>query len=217
MSKLARRWPLLLLLLLALNGCNRPPAALPTPTLSLATSPPATPTVASTPTAAPSPVPTQPATLVPTPCPQQPAPRWADLYAEFGDQLGCATTAEISTAASQIPANGAFQYFERGTMIWRQHADIIYVLYDDGTFAAYPDDSPPNYRDSDFLKGGFGYLWNTNEDVRGLIGNPLTIEYGAADFALQDFAAGTILYFFDQTGNNYILLTDQGTWILRQA
>lgn len=101
-------------------------------------------------------------------------------------------------------------------MIWRQHADIIYVLYDDGTFAAYPDDSPPNYRDSDFLKGGFGYLWNTNEDVRGQIGNPLTIEYGAADFALQDFTGGTILYFFDQTGQNYVLLTDQGTWNLRQ-
>jgi hypothetical protein len=171
-------------------------------------------TAVPTPTAAPSSTPAP--TPLSTACPQAPAPRWANtLYAEFANQLGCPVSAEISVSASEIPANGAFQYFERGTMIWRQHGDMIYVLYDDGTYVAFPDDSPPNYYESDLLKGGFGYLWNSNEDVRGLIGDPLTIEYAAADFALQDFTSGTILYFFDSGGMNYILFADQGSWILR--
>jgi hypothetical protein len=170
-------------------------------------------TLIATPTVAPTPAPTP----LPTACAQAPAPRWANtLYAEFADQLGCPLTAEISVSASEIPANGAFQYFERGTMIWRQHADMIYVLYDDGTYVAFPDDSPANYFESDLLKGGFGYLWNSNQDVRGLLGEPLTSEYAAADFALQDFTSGTILYFFDNGEMNYVLFADQGSWILRQ-
>jgi hypothetical protein len=179
-----------------------------------ATTPTAAPTIA--PTTVPAATPMPAAYPITTACPQVPAPRWTTLYAEFAAELGCPVTAEISTAGSEIPANGAFQYYERGTMVWRQHADIIYVLYDDGTYVAFPDDSPAGYFDSELLKGGFGYLWNTNADVRGLIGKPLAIEFAAADFALQDFASGTIFYFFDNGGRTYVLFAGSGTWLLRQ-
>jgi hypothetical protein len=203
-----------------LLGPDDPPLTTEQPTISVSTveTAAATPTAAPTfaPTIAPAATPTPASYPITTACPQSPAPRWTTLYAEFAAELGCPTTGEISTAGSEIPANGAFQYYERGTMVWRENGGTIYVLYDDGTYVAFPDDSPAGYFDSELLKGGFGYLWNSNADVRGLIGEPLAIEFAAADFALQDFASGTIFYFFDNGGRTYVLFSGSGTWLLRE-
>jgi hypothetical protein len=145
----------------------------------------------------------------PTACPFNPAARWANtVYVEFAERLGCATTTEL------LP-DGAFQYYQEGVMIWRADTNQIYVLYNDGTYGTYPDDSPSNYYESDLVKGGFGYLWGNDGTISSKLGGALVIEFGAQDFAVQEFAQGTLLYFNDNGDYNYLLFGDSNSWLLR--
>jgi hypothetical protein len=66
------------------------------------------------------------------------------------------------------------------------------------------------------LKGGFGYLWNNNSTLRNQIGQPEAAEFNATDFAAQDFAGGTIFYFFENNAHNYALFNGSGTWVSAQ-
>lgn len=90
------------------------PTATPTPTASPSATP--TPTPTSTPTSTPTPT----LTPEPPPCavPVDPdlAPAWDQ------GQLGCPTTPASITWA-------AWQPFERGHMLWRDDADLVYVLH----------------------------------------------------------------------------------------
>lgn len=184
-----------------------PPTSPPTLQPTNTTAPP--PTLVPTLTAAP-PEPTVPPTQQPVACQRDPGPRWGPtLYAEFDERLGCPLSQEIRS-------NAAFQYYQNGMMVWREDADRIYVLYNNGTYASFRDDSPAGYRESDLLKGGFGYLWNNNSGVRGALGNPTTAEANATDFAVQDFANGTIFYFFENDTRNHVLFAANNTWLTRQ-
>lgn len=140
-------------------------------------------------------------------CPQSPGERWGTaLWSRFEDRLSC--------ALNQVHGgNAAYQYFEKGTAIWREDNDRIYFLYDDGTYASYRDDEgPPGYYDSPLLKGGFGYMWNTYPAIRDRLGQPLAAEANAPDFAVQDFEGGVLLYYYERGGHNHALFNDNGTW-----
>lgn len=170
------------------------PPTLPPTSLPLPTSPPP-------PTSPPAP-PTSPSLV----CQQEPGPRWGPtMWDRYKERLGCALTGEIRTGA-------AYQYYQSGMMVWRQDANRIYVLYNNGAYSSFPDNSPDGYHDSDLVKGGFGYLWNTNADIRNRIGQPQVIEFNATNFAVQDFAGGTIFYFYENDARNYALLADNNTW-----
>jgi hypothetical protein len=142
-------------------------------------------------------------------CLPHPGPPWGDtLYPAHADDLGCAL------AAAQQPT-GVYQPFDKGLMIWRADADLVYVLYyDDGTFEVYDvRNVPTEYpNEHDLLKGAFGYLWNTHSAIREKIQNPVSNEWGTAEFTVQEFQTGTIIYFFENNANHYILLAETGTW-----
>ncbi len=132
------------------------------------------------------------------------------MWNQYQSRLGCALSQEIRTG-------GAYQIFQRGIAVWRQDASRIYILYDNGSFASFPDNSPSGYYDTDMLKGGFGYLWNNNNSVRDGLGQPATIEFSATDFAAQDFERGTIFYFLENEAYNYVLFSDNSTWTSTQS
>ena len=152
-----------------------------------------------------------PVSLTPTPqpvvCQTSPGPRWEDtLWRLYADRLGCAISQEIRGGGS------AFQSFQHGVTVWRQDRDRIYVLYNNGTFSAHPDDAPDGWKESDLVKGGFGYLWRNNQAVRDGLGQPRGAEAGTTDFAVQDFSGGVIFYFYENDARNYALFTDNNTW-----
>ena len=108
--------------------------------------------------------------------------------------LGCA-----SAAASTVWA--AWQPFENGNMIWRQNDDAVYVYADNGNWARYDD----NWNEQDLsnnrgtpptgLKSpvrGFGYLWETNDDVFADLGWATADERGFCA-RIQQFAKGILL------------------------
>lgn len=189
--------------------------AVPAATVSAPPLPPPTET-AQLPTQPPSPLPATSPPPTPLPTPQQvtcapgPGDRWGPtLWAAHRERLGCPLNQETRT-------NAAYQYYERGLTVWRQDADRIYVLYDNGRYSSFPDDSPSGFHESDLVKGGFGYLWRNNSAVREGLGQPLAIEFNATNFAVQDFAGGTIFYFFENDARNYILFADEGRWMSTQ-
>lgn len=158
----------------------------------------------------PKPITPTPEPITPTPmteiCRESPGPRWGStLWALHDEKLGCALTPEQRIT-------GAFQLFDHGLTVWRQDRSLIYVLTNNGRFVAYPDNSPPNYRVSDLIKGGFGYLWTTNQSVQQGLGQPRVAEAFATDFAIQDFWGGTIFYFYENDARNYALFDDNNTW-----
>jgi hypothetical protein len=146
-------------------------------------------------------------TLPPT-CAIDADARWRDtLWAPYQDRLLCA----LGQAASP---DSAYQYFQNGTAIWREDLDRIYILYSDGTFSTHRDDEgPTGYFYSDLLKGGFGYLWRNNAEVRGRLGDPRAAEANAPDFIIQDFQDGVLFYFYERGEHHYALFTGDGTWI----
>jgi len=185
----------------------------PTDTATPRPSPTRTPSPTQTATRNPSPtatrVPPSP-TPVPVSCSQEPGPRWGPtLWNQYQNRLGCPFSQEIRTG-------GAFQKYQRGIAIWRQDANLIYILYNSGAFISYADNSPAGYYDTNILKGGFGYLWNNNSSVRDGLGQPTTVEANATNFAAQDFERGAILYFFENDAYNYILFSDNNTWTSTQ-
>lgn len=169
------------------------------------------------PTARPSPTPVILPTSLPTPtspppvaCQQSPGDRWGPtLWNQYRDRLGCATTGEIHPSS-------AYQYYQHAMMVWREVPDLVYVLYNNGTFDRFPAAGPEGYFDSDWLKGSFGHLWNNNAAVRDRVGQPEAAEFNTTDFAAQDFAGGTIFYFLENDARNYVLFNDNGTWVSAQ-
>ena len=143
-------------------------------------------------------------------CSQASGPRWGPtLWNQYKYQLGCPLGQEIRTG-------GAYQIYQRGIAVWRQDAERIYILYNNGTHTSYPDDSPNGYYHSNMLKGGFGYLWNNNSTIREGLGDPVTTEANATNFAVQDFDNGTIFYFLENEANNYILFSGSNAWTSTQ-
>ena len=161
----------------------------------------------------PSPIPLTPvpATVAPTMpavvCQTSPGDRWGDtLWDLYAERLICALNQTHSS-------NAAFQYFQRGTTIWREDIDRVYVLYNDGSYASFRGDAAPQgYYDSDLLKGAFGHLWNTNQSVRDRLGQPIAAEANATDFVVQDFRGGVLIYFYENDAHNYALFNDNNMW-----
>lgn len=131
------------------------------------------------------------------------------MWDRYQDRLGCATTDEMRT-------NAAYQYYENGMMVWREVPDLVYVLYNNGSFNVFPAEGPDGYFVSDWVKGSFGYLWTNNATVRSRIGQAEAAEFNATNFAAQDFAGGTIFYFLENNAHNYALFNDNGTWTSAQ-
>ena len=108
----------------------------------------------------PPPTPTAPA-VTPTPCAIAPV-RFAAIWADRRDRLGCAVEAEREVALAE-------QGFERGRMFWRGDNREIYVLRDDGTWRAFadtwqegqPQDNPDLTAPPGLFqpKRGFGKVW----------------------------------------------------------
>lgn len=201
------------------GAAAKDPTVTDTPTPTATPSPTTTPTSTATPTITPTPTDTPSPTLTPTPTPTKPAavvcldspgPRWEPtLWTRYQDRLGCATTDEIRS-------NAAYQYYQNGMMVWREVPDLVYVLYNDGTFAVYPAAGPDDFRISDWVKGSFGYLWTNNDTVRARVGQAEAAEFNATNFAAQDYDGGTIFYFLENDARNYILFEDSGTWVSAQ-
>lgn len=99
----------------------------------------------------------------------------------FGTGDGC-------PAAEDSTIRGTYQDFENGTMVWRSDTNEIYVHYDDGTAAYYPEstyawmgepevsDVPPLERQVPV--SGFGKVWANAEGVREALGWALDTEQG---------------------------------------
>jgi hypothetical protein len=94
-------------------------------------------------------------------------------------------TGSCPLTAQTVPA--AFQPFEGGMMVWRGDTAAIYVLYNDGRIAQYPDswgegqpnpvtDLPPAGRT--IPERGFGKVWQMYPDVRSGLGWALAAETG---------------------------------------
>ncbi len=107
-----------------------------------------------------------------------------------------------ATEPAALSVWAARQYFERGTMIWREDTRRIYVLSDDGKVSEYEDtwtegqpDSDPNIVAPANLqqpRRGFGKLWRSNAAVREQMGWALTEELGYTAQA-QTFQSGIII------------------------
>ena len=109
--------------------------------------------------------------------------------------------------------------FERGRMIWRKGNDMIYVLYDDGDWAAYPDiavdgaPEPAGFQPPDGLYTpvrGFGATWRTHLGGTGArIGWASEAEYGLP-LEFQDFERGLMLTL---AGKVHLLGDNGGRWL----
>jgi YVTN family beta-propeller protein len=161
------------------------------------------------PTPLPSPTPTP--AVTPTPCAVVPV-RFAAIWADRRDRLGCPTEAE-----REVPL--AEEAFERGRMFWRGDSREIYVLHDDHTWQAFadtwqegqPQDDPNLVAPPGLFqpKRGFGKVW------REQLGGPAsqigwaTEEERGFTGVVQAFDGGTILW--SDRGTAYVLYAD-GSW-----
>jgi hypothetical protein len=101
-------------------------------------------------------------------------------------------------------------------MLWRSDSDLIYVLYDNGTWAAYRDtwqDGDPDYTcgvptSPPTPRRGFGKVWCTYQTVRNDLGEATEGEWGR-ESAVQDFVNGTIWRIPD--GATLVIFED-GNW-----
>ena len=108
--------------------------------------------------------------------------------------LGCPTAAGRTVW-------GAWQPFERGHMIWRQDDDALFVYANDGNWARFDDDwedqplsnnrgAPPTGLQSPVR--GFGYLWETDDEVFAELGWATAAEKGFC-ILIQQFEKGVLL------------------------
>jgi hypothetical protein len=151
---------------------------------------------------------------LPTPCALEVDPRLigavqVDLQKGLG-RLGCATGLGWETGA-------AFQPFERGRMLWREDARLVYVLQEDGTWASYEDTWTPDLPEPNLVPPqalyrpvrGFARVW-----ILDLEGPPSPIGWGTAPergyaMVIQPFARGLLLSGAD---DEVYALYDDGTW-----
>lgn len=204
-------WPVLV-------ACADPPDSSPLPTLiptavTAAILDTVTPTGADTGTAtriSPTSRPSSTPEPSPTPCvfpvQQDLAPAWRP------DELGCPINQGFSTVDT------AYAPFEGGQMLWRGDTDMIYVLYNDGRWASFPNEWHEG--DPEFTCGedeplltpirGFGRVWCDHPDVRETLGAVTAGEIGDAGSAVQDFVNGTILV--APFGGVFVLVGEDGRW-----
>lgn len=171
--------------------------------------PPTEPPTPFSPTDTPTPL---PPSATPTPACDPVTGPFADLWQANRDRLGCATSNAYNSWAAR-------QYFEGGTMLWRQDNDRIYALYNGGGWGSYtnlwsdgdatyscpataPSETPPT------PKRGFGAIWCAYGEVRSGLGNATSDERGF-NATLQHFDYGSILR--SDSGKTYTLYSD-GTW-----
>ncbi len=95
----------------------------------------------------------------------------------------------------------AWQPFQTGHMIWKQHEDAIFVFVNDGDWTRFDDDwdsqeltgdrgDPPDGMQTPVR--GFGYLWEGDDDVYGDLGWATAEERGFCA-AYQEFDNGFLL------------------------
>ena len=205
---------LFVILLIGLAACTKSPEE-SIPTLAPTAVP--TPVIPTTqPTAQPpQPIATQPpptaATLpTPTACGLPVQPPLADAW--NGDELGCAITPGSEAIST------AYAPFAGGQMLWRGDTDTIYVFYQDGTWASYPNAWHPG--DPELSCGaadplttpirGFGRVWCDHPEVREALGAMTAAEIGDSASTVQDFVNGTILV--APFGSLFVLVGEDGVW-----
>lgn len=121
-------------------------------------------------------------------------------------QLGCGLTGVVESSA------GAYQYYDNGLMIWREDNSTVYVLYGggDGFESIHIDpnlDVSELYRETQDLRGAFGFLWTNNTSVRERLGEPNGTEQVASEFVYQDFESGFIYSFrIDNVERTFVLI-----------
>jgi serine/threonine-protein kinase len=202
-----------------------PVAVVPATVLPSATPTPL-PTATPQPTSTELPIPTQSPTLLPptaptlsptpTPCPQPVAVEFLPLLADGlnAQQLGCPKSSERIIAT-------AWQPFERGEMLWRSDANLIYILLADNTWRSIGD----TWRDGDLdfdpaivppdgrlqPVRGFGKVWREQQGIQETLGWAAAEELGG-DGNIQEFSAG-IMWHIPALERFFILFND-GTYAL---
>jgi hypothetical protein len=186
-----------------------PPTATPMP--PTATPAPPSPTaVPPSPTSVPATSAAQSAT-----CPNPSGGAFAELPPAGTLALGCPTTSTLATHYSH-------ESFQRGAMIYRYDLSTIYVLYNDGTWDAYPDTyvdgQPWQLRDYQAPAGlsqpikGFDRVWE-RPGVRAKLGWATSGEEGLIPGQVEDFQRGTALW-LNKPGYmvRYFVLLADGRW-----
>jgi len=133
------------------------------------------------------------------------------LWQQQRARLGCPLNQATQTSA-------ATERFERGRMIWRENNDMIYVLNDDGEWAAYADiyvegaPEPDGFQPPAGLYTpvrGFGAIWRAKPGgISARIGWATQDEY-AVSVLCQDFEKGLML---EMEGKVYLLGDRGGRW-----
>ncbi len=183
-----------------------------TPTSTDTPTPTNTPTSTATPspTNTPEPTPTNTLTPAPTPCSLAVFNALSSIWQTYSAPLGCPS----ANGGSGIGM--AAEDFQQGRMLWRSSNRKIYVLYNNGRWAAYNDNwqegmasftcgtqqSPPT------PQRGFGLVWCNNQNVRQGLGDAINSEWGDSG-TIQDFVGGLIIRI--SSGKSYVLYND-GTW-----
>lgn len=136
-------------------------------------------------------------------CPYFPSGGFATIFTNnlaLAQQLGCPVGAPPTTSSVQA----AVQNFETGVMVWlNQSPPAIYVLYNTGVYAAYPDVYNP---DTDPESGGetppagllepvrgFGKIWRGFNTVRDGLGWAQSEETGT-QATIQQFEQGWMIW-----------------------
>jgi serine/threonine-protein kinase len=180
-----------------------PPTAVPTalPTAAPTETPTATQT-AVPPSATPSETPTATITLTPTPCPVALTGGFGVLWQRddvIRERLGCPTRPEMGGQIAEQP-------FERGSMLYYQPLEHIYVLVgtENGSWRLFPQDdlaglatptpAPDPGNGLVVPVGGFGLVWGNNPVVREELGYGTLPEAGLFDGARQPFERGSMLW-----------------------
>ncbi|MBP6017031.1 MAG: hypothetical protein KA586_09950 [Candidatus Promineofilum sp.] len=146
----------------------------------------------------------------PTPCRLLVQPALSDAW--NADELGCAITPGAATVST------AYAPFAGGQMLWRGDTDMIYVLYQDGTWASYPNawqSGDPEFScgEADPLTTpvrGFGRVWCDHPEVREALGAATAAEIGDGASAVQDFINGAILV--APFGRPFVFVGEDGVW-----
>jgi uncharacterized protein YraI len=184
------------------------PTATPRPTATASATAAATATPAPTAT-------TAPQAQVPADCPTQPAGPFANLPGGQ-DRLGCPVAGTAST-------DFAHQYFQGGQMIYRHDLRTVYVLYSDGTWAAFRDNyvegqpmQAHEYNPPDGMKQpikGFDRVWE-QKAVRARLGWATGDEQSVIQGEGEPFQRGQALW-INRSGylTAYFLLLADGTWL----